>query len=240
LGEQMSIQTNLNIIITLCFLALLSACGSSTNLNAGQDLSSTGLDATKPIAKCNKTGTSTLSFKIAAQVSGSSFDPNWANLYLTNLPTGFEAGSSMINFFKGQAANDTQLGYDSTTVPFAIYDRSTSTYLNNGGAYTSLKWSDVQNLIPGVSAAAFMSRVIFVLSLNDPNSSYQVLTVTSNNISDNSIIEAIPALLPTFYANPADYAIKSNGTPRETVLKNLHPLKNQTGDFTTLASALCQ
>jgi hypothetical protein len=235
----MSIQTNVRIILTLAFLAMLSACGSSSS-PTDADLASTGTPVgEKPIAKCNKAGTSTLAYKVAAQVSGNSFDPNWANLYLTNLPTGFEAGTSYIQFFKGQAASDTTIGYNSSSVPFAIYDRTAGAYLNNSGTYTSLKWNDVKNLIAGATPASFMARVIFVLSLQDPTGAYQVLATASYNTADNATIEAIPSLLPTFHANPADYATKSNGVARETVLKNMHPLKGQSGDFATLAANLC-
>lgn len=235
----MSLQTNIRIILTLTFLALLSACGASSTPMEDANLASTGTVGEKPIAKCNKAGTATLSYKVAAQVSGASFDPNWANLFLSNLPTGFEAGTSYIQFFKGQAASDTTIGYTATSVPFAIFDRTAGAYLNNSGTYTSLKWAEVQNLIPGATPASFMARVIFVLSLQDPTGSMQVLTAASYNTANNTSIEAIPSLLPTFYANPADYATKPNGIARETVLKNLHPLKGQSGDFTTLAANLC-
>ena len=176
---------------------------------------------------------------MAAQVSGASFDPNWANVFLSNLPTGFEAGSSYIQFFKGQATSDTAIGYTATPIQFAIFDRTDGKYLNNSGTYSSLKWTDVQNLIAGATPASFMGRVIFVLSLQDPTASSTVLTAASYNSTGGAVIESVPSLLPTFNANPADYATKPNGQARETVLKNLHPLKGQSGDFAALAANLC-
>jgi hypothetical protein len=235
----MTFQTYFRIVVTLSFIAFLSACGSSNSPNETQNLSSTGTTDSKPLVRCNKAGSSTLSFKVAAQVSGAGYDPNWANVFLSNLPTGFEAETSFIAFFKGQAVSDSSISYNSTTVPFAIYDTVSQSYLNSSATYSSLKWSEVKGLISGATPASFMSRVIFVLSLQDPTGAYQVLTAQSYNVSDNSSIEAIPSLLPTFYANPADYAIKSNGGNRETVLKNMHPLKNATGDFSYQASLLC-
>lgn len=236
----MSTQTNLRILITLIFLALLTACGSSKSLPESQDFSSAGGTASKAIAKCNKAGSATLSYKTAAQISGNTFDPNFLNLYLSNLPTGFEAGTSYIQFSKGQANGDAAISYDSTAVSFAIYDRATSAYLNSGNPYTSLRWNDVKNLIPGATAASFMARALFILILQDSSGTYTVIAPASYNTADNAGIEAIPSLLPTFHANPADYAVKSNGMARESVLKNLHPLRNQSGDFNALAAVLCQ
>ncbi len=233
----MSTQTNVRILITLIFLALLTACGSSKSLPESQDFSSAGA---KAIVKCNKAGSATLSYKTAAQMPGNTFDPNFVNLYLGNLPTGFEAGTSYIQFSKGQANGDAAINYDTTAVSFAIYDRTAGAYLNSGNTYTSLRWNDVKNLIPGATPASFMARALFILVLQDSSGTYTVIAPASYNTADNTGIEAIPSLLPTFHANPVDYAIKSNGMARESVLKNLHPLKNQSGDFNALAAVLCQ
>ncbi len=240
----MNLQTQLRIVITLSFVALLSACGASNTPNASSDFASTGTSTTssvsKPLATCNKAASSDFAFKLAAQLSGLFYDPSWMNLYLTALPSSFEAQSTYIIFFKGQATSDSVLTYNTTPVPFAMWDTQTNSYLNGGQFYNSLKWSDAASLISGISASAFMSRVIFVLNLQDPSSAYQTLSASIFNISNNSGVEGIQALLPTFYANPADYAVKPTGFTRETVLQNLHPLKGQSGDFASLASSLCQ
>lgn len=229
-----------SMLASLSLATLLSACGSSTTPNDSLDFASTSIPVEKAIVKCNKAGSSTLSYKSAAQISGTGFDPNIANIYLSNLPTDFEAGQSFIQFWKGQAISDSTLGFSTTAISFAIYDRQISRYLNNGQTYSSLKWNDVKNLIPGATAANFMSRAIFVLFLQDTTGAFQVLSAASYRTSDNSVIEGVASLIPTFYANPADYATKSNGQARETVLRNLHPLKNQSGDFATLAQNICQ
>lgn len=233
----MSTQLSIRIILTLTFIALLSACGaSSAEQDSTQDLLSTGL-TDKPLVKCNKASGSSLSYKVAAQTLGSGFDPNWANLFLVSLPSGFEAGTSFVQFSKGQAVNDAMISYYASPIPFAIFDRQTSTYLS--GTYNNLKWDDVKNLISGATPTSFISRVIFVLSVQDPMSAYQVLGVASYNTVDNTTIEVVPSLLPVFYANPSDYDTKSTGYARESVLKSLHPLRGQSGNFSTLADSLC-
>lgn len=242
----MNLAVSIRLFLLFSLFTLLTACGSSRSSDQGQDLASVGaaapaaVSSEKPIAVCNKAGSSTLGFTLMAQVSGSGYDPNYANLFLRNLPTGFEAGTSFIQFSKGQATSDTTVGYATAPIKFAIFDTQTSSYLNSTQTFTSLKWSDVQNLISGATAASFMNRVIFVMLLQDPNSEFQVLTAASYASSDNSVIEAVPALLPTFYANPADYAIRANGSARQSVLKNLHPFKNETQNFANLADDLCR
>ena len=162
----MSTQTNLRILITLIFLALLTACGASSSGAGSQDVSSTGdVTPSKPIVKCNKASSTNLSYKVAAQVSGNGFDPNIANVYLSTTSAAFEAGTSYIQFSKGQPTSDSTLGYNSTPISFAIYDRQTFAYLDSAKLFTVLKWNDVKNLISGATPASFMSRVIFVLAL---------------------------------------------------------------------------
>lgn len=241
----MNIQISIRIILTLSFLALLSACGASSTTADEVDLGSAGTPpAAKPIAVCNKAISTNLSYKVAAQVSGGSFDPSWANLYLTTLPASFEAGTTNIQFHKGQANGDASIAYNPTAVPFAIFNKNTNQYLTNSAgaplSFTSLVWNDVKDLIAGATPASFVNQVIFVLSLQDPSGLYHVLAAGSYNITGGAHVESVASLLPTFYANPADYAVKSNGAARETVLRNMHPLRNQTGNFATLASQLCQ
>ncbi len=239
----MNIQTSIRILLTLTFLALLSACGASSSSQDTLDLGSNGTPTTKPLAVCNKAMSANLSYKVAAQVATGGYDPNWANLYLTNLPASFGAGTTNIQFHKGQANGDAALAYNTTAVPFGIFNRNTNQYFtNSSGAaltFSSLVWNDVKDLIPGATPATFSSQVIFVLSLQDPSSLYQVLTVGSYNITGGAHVESAASLLPTFHASPADYATKANGLSRETVLRNLHPLRNQVGNYATLASQLC-
>jgi hypothetical protein len=243
----MSLQTNIRILLTLGFLVALSACGPANTKAQSSDLGSTGTTTTttsttsnKVIATCNRASSSSTSYKIAAQMSGSTFDPSWANLTFTSIPSSFQSGTIMYQFFKGQATSDSTLTYNSSAVPFYIYDTVTGAYLSET-PYTSLKWSDVKSLISGVSSAStFLSRVIFLLSLNDSAGAYQTLSLRSYTISSGATVDIAEMLLPTFYANPSDYAYTSTGAVRESVLQNLHPLRGQTGDYATLATSLCQ
>jgi hypothetical protein len=238
----MSYQVGIRVILTLGFIALLSACGSSKsgpeqNLNFA---SQNPISSSKAIATCNKGQGNGWGYRIAAQKLGNSFDPNWAHVFMSAAPAGFEANTSYIQFFKGQATSDTQITYFGTPVQFALFDRQSNTYLASNRLFNSATWNDVKDLIPGSTVASFLSRVIFVLSLQDQTAQYQVISVGTYNLTNNAAVENVQALIPTFFANPVDYSIKSTGAPRETVLRNLHPLRSATSSFEALAQALCQ
>jgi len=222
-------------------LLLLSACGSSTSGPSETSLQSgsTGNpNPVKPIAYCNEAMGPNLSYRLLAQSFNGVSDPNWVQMRILGVPAGFDNSTTFLQFWKGQATNDTTVTFHPTPVVFSLFDTQTQTYIRSN--ITALRWSEVQTLIAGASPSTFFSRVVLVLNLQDPTGQFQVLSATSYLTASNQAQERLEALLPTFFANPQDYAFKSTGGMRESVLRNLHPLRTATSDFANLAAALCQ
>lgn len=239
---QITPKTILQTLSILSFTFLLTACGSSSPQSA--DLSSRGTGEvipTKTMSYCNKAVGSTVSYKLMAQYTNGSYDPNWAHVRLYNTPAGFDNSSVVIQFFKGFAQSDSILSMGTGAISFALYDLQTGAYLNNGASYSSLKWDDVKNLISGATVQDFKNRVMLVLYLDDSAGQYTVLRAQTAAAAGGSAIDMIDALIPAFYASPADYAYKSNGSVRESVLRNMHPFKSVVGgDYAAMALQLCQ
>lgn len=225
-------------ILILAFLLTLAACGSSKSNETTDFASRVDLNSSKALAYCNRTQATTLSYKIMAQYVGGNYDPNWAHLRLYSVPAGFETNVHYIQFWKGWASSDSQITHNTTPISFSIYDLQTQTYLKQG--LTALSWDNVKDLIPGASVSTFLSRVMFVLDLQDPNGQYTVFTAAVYGTANNVAQESADALIPAFLANPAEYAFKADGSARESVLRNMHPLRGQSGDYSALATALCQ
>ncbi|MFN8790350.1 MAG: hypothetical protein ACK5Y2_02730 [Bdellovibrionales bacterium] len=233
--------TRVRLWLLFSFVLFLSACGSSTSGPSEtvlQSSSNGNPNPTKPIAYCNEAMTPNLSYRILAQSLNGVPDPSWVQMRILGLPAGFENSTTFLQFWKGQATTDTTVTFHPTPVVFSLFDTQSQTYIRNN--ISALRWSEVQTLIAGASPAAFFSRVILVMNLQDTTGQFQVLNATSYLTASNQAQERLDALLPTFFANPQDYAFKSTGAPRESVLRNLHPLRTATADFANLAAALCQ
>ncbi len=233
----------LSLSLAVAYALLLAACGSSKSGSGASDFASwsdLGGDGSngKPIAYCNKASNDSLSYKIMAQYTGAGADPNWANLKIYSVPAGFESGSVHLQFWKGSAANDSALSFHNTPITFSIWDLNSGAYIKEN--LTSLSWSQISGLAAGASLSTFLSRVLLVLNLQDANKQFTVFNASAYLTSSNALQSSVSALLPAFYANPSDYALRSDGMARETVLRNMHPLRNQAGDFAALATALCQ
>lgn len=227
-------------ILSCAFVVTLTACGSSKKATfISEQASRTDLDAnSKPLAYCNRANGLALSYKIMAQYVDGNYDPNWAHVRLYSVPGGFDSNLNYIQFWKGAANSDTNIVHNTTPISFSVFDLQAQKYLKQG--LTVLNWNDVKDLIPGVSVSTFLSRVMLVMDLQDPSGQSTVFTAAAYGTASNALQDSANALIPAFYASPADYAYKSNGAPRESVLRNMHPLNGQSGNYSALATNLCQ
>lgn len=174
-----------------------------------------------------------------AQYTGpGTYDPNIAHVKMYTTPSGFDTNATYIQMWKASASSDSALAYNATPIRFSIYDLQDQKYVKND--VTVLRWDEIKNLYSGATVATFMDRSLFVLNLDDSSGQYTVLSVTAYTASNGQVQTNVNSLLPAFHANPADYAIKSNGQAREMVLQNLHPFKGLSGNYADMALNLCK
>lgn len=218
-------------ILTFSAVAFLTACGSSKNAVGTSDFSSRSTDtstSSKPLAYCNQVTGTEISAKLKTYTdSSSTVRMDYVNVRLTAIPSNFEDSTTYIAMWKWLANSSGNTYLDSTALKFILVNASTGQAIT--GWKNTLRWSDVSAIAKNMSysdAATFFANVNILVDLKDANGEYDVLKITNYSVSTNKAVSQADALLPLFYANPADYAYESTGAGRAQVLQDLHPLKN--------------
>lgn len=238
-GFMNTMTTSTKLTLTLVAMALLSACAPRGNSSGVSDLSSRLADSTtssKPVAYCNQTSNAGTTVKLRAYTDANGAVVNqYMILRFSELSSTFVSGSGSISMFKWLANPGGSTHIDQTALRFKIMNPSTNSSLTDWK--TSLRWSDVSltaaNLGYG-DATSFFNAMKIIVDLQDANGDYDVLKVATYN-SSNAVSSEVNALLPMFYASPADYAYEVNGSARASVLKSLHPFASQASQSTTAA-----
>ncbi|WP_374029040.1 hypothetical protein [Bdellovibrio bacteriovorus] len=236
-------------ILTMTAVAFLTACGSSNQM-ASTDLSSrvpsTSGSTSKPLAYCNQAnGEVSAKLKVYTE-SSNSVRMDLVYVRLTALPTSFKNDNSYITMWKWLANSSGSTYLDNTALRFFLIDVSTGKALTDWK--TTLRWSDVVTTASALGITdvqTFFNRVNILVDLKDANGEYDVLKIANYDVSTNKAITQTDALLPMFYANPADYAVESNGFARAQALQGLHPFASYTNQgfssaqFQSMANNFC-
>lgn len=242
-----------NSILVLTVAALLSACAPRGSDSSSMDQSSrlpepNGTSSTKALAYCNQAAGTDITAKLRAYVDPSSgiVRMDYMVLRLTALPASFSSGSSYISMWKwlSNASGNTYL--DSTPLNFMILNPKTGLALTNWK--TTVRWADVSTAASSLGysdAQSFFNAMKIVVDLKDTQGEYDVLRISSYDVSTNQSLSQVDALMPLFYANPADYAFEPNGSARSSALQALHPFKSQassgytSAQFATMSNGYC-
>jgi hypothetical protein len=210
-----STQILVRTIIYISTTALFTACGTSKSDVSGstEQSSRVEVESSKPLASCNRTDTNSFSLNVAS-VKGSDgkADLNWIKLKFNFLSSEVTQTGYYIRFFKWRVINNsTQL--DQFPLEFNSYS------LQNG-----VTNSYAMN---GVFTNQINKQNGYYLNLKDDEANpYQVLKVVIYK-NDGTIAAQGNILIPQFLANPSDYRLNSNGSPRAQLLQDMHPLKSK-------------
>lgn len=232
-------------ILLLSATAFLTACGA-TKAQEGTTNSSSVDTSSKPLSYCSQAANSDVSAKLKVYMDQSNnVRYDYVYVRLAAIPSNFQSGGSYISMWKWMANSSGSTYLDNTALNMMLVS-------NSGQALTdwksSLRWSDIQTAASnqGYSdAAAFLNNVNVLVDLKDTNGEYDVLKISNYDASTNKATSQVDALLPMFYASPADYAFEANGAARASVLQSLHPFKdyiNQgytASQFKSMAVSLC-
>lgn len=250
-GFMKSSKQIITAVLALSAAALLIGC-SPQNIAGSSEESSRVTETTvstssaKPLAYCNQGTGTEISTKMKVYQENNSIRMDLVWVRLTNLAENFKTDKSYIAMWKwlSNSAGSTYL--DSSSLQFVLVDSTNNQALT--GWKTTLRWADVAQIASGMGitdAQTFFNRVNILVDLKDAQGEYDVLKISNYDPSTNKSISQTDALLPMFYANPADYATESSGQGRAEVLKNLHPFASQTNQgfssaqFQSMANAFC-
>lgn len=223
--------TNKYLILTLAVIAGLGvvSCGpqkvtGSSSQNTSQ--SSVISTSNKPVASCSAdvAGLSDLGVKLQTYSLSGIENTNWIRVKFTKFPTTFD-NASQIAFW---AYTSDSNGNNSTPQQAQFYVESINsmnqaTRLSND--ISSVTWSDLKNMagtagISATSASVALSSITFVVKLEGSLNYSQVIMPTLY-LTGTTAGRYLSALIPKFYANPADYL--ASGKPNS--LRALHPLQ---------------
>ncbi|MFZ3231576.1 MAG: hypothetical protein WA160_15315 [Pseudobdellovibrio sp.] len=196
----------ITVLSVLTALSFLTACGNTKSQTATPTVN---LYAIKPLAYCNTSTDTNFAFNTAivndqsGQISG-----DWIKLKFNFLNANITKSGNVIKIFKWRVTG-TQTILDQSPLNLATYDFSTG---QTNSAVTTSYPADQLNGQYGL-----------YIQLNDPSVVFQAIKIVAYN-SAGAVIGNINSLIPTFYANPADYTLNSDGTPRALILQQLHAL----------------
>jgi hypothetical protein len=247
-------KTNLkNTILVVTAALALSACAPRGSDSGTSDLTSRLPDtntssSTKPLAYCNQATASDITAKLRAYVdpSTNTVRMDYMLVRLTALPANFKSDTAYISMFRWLANTSGAASLDSTALSFYIMNPNTGLAITSWK--TTLRWSDVSTAASSLGYSdptSFFAAMKIVVNIKDTNGDYDVLRIVNYELSTNKASGQVDALMPLFYANPADYATESTGAGRAAVLTSLHPFKSSissgytSSQFQSMANSYC-
>lgn len=252
-GFMISSKQFLKIFLTVSAAAFLTACGSNKNQANSSDFSSrspvstTTTSSTKPLAYCNHGAGTEINMKLKNYTdSSNTARMDFVYVRMTSLPANFKDSTTYISMWKWLSNSSGYTYLDSTSLQFILLDSSNGQALT--GWKNTLRWSDIVTTASGMGITdvqTFFDRVNILVDLKDTKGEYDVLKITNYDLSTNKAISQTDALLPLFYANPADYAYEADGSARSQVLQRLHPFSSNmnqgytTAQFQSMANDFC-
>ena len=244
----------LKLTLLLITTAMLSACGASKGTADNYDSSSrlltadvTNIDTSnRPLAYCNQSTGSQISFNTSTFQDGEIIDPNKINLKITKIPAYFSQNLNYIEFHKYMVNSAGSKMWGESRLSMNIYAISTGKLLVSGKSM--LYWRDLASAAQAVGASTpdqFFKKVRLVIQLVDPNGDYDAISAIYYSSTDDSVVSQLDGLIPAFDADPARYAYERDGSTRHSTLQALHPFKSYVGQgwtaqtYQTKAAELC-
>jgi hypothetical protein len=235
--------TNPNSLLLLSLLVgalMLSGCGSRTmgSLGSSDDFASRSPVSTG--ANCNSFSASQaqLSGKLQVYVNPlGTVVSDLIRLKITGITSNF-ASNYLLKLYRWKAYSSNATDIDQNPLTFSIWyqGRQVSNYL------TQLTVADIntvkqQNFITANSLAEFFQQT--EIYVNDLDLSWDALKVAMYSFSgsQSTVVAAVDTLIPSFAANPNDYA-----KDHPPVLQQLHPFwldRTTNIDFAAAAQSFC-
>lgn len=242
-------------LVALLVLAsfTMAGCGSGKKaVDSGSSENSSripeGDSTTKPVVKCSRISGDGITgeIRVYTDVMGRTLVDK-VRINLTNLPSTFESSDYSIRFFRWMASYPNVIFSDSTPLKLWIEKRAGSSPIT--GQLDRIQWDEIDDILTDkghsiTSMDSAFEQFSFVVDLKDPDASYDALTI--GLYKNGAAVQSINVLLPTYHANPNDYATDSRKKEaRPTVLQDLHPFKTYIDseisdeDYSGMATSLC-
>lgn len=234
--------------VTLAMTGIMAACSAPQEAaSTTVDLSSRDLSgsATKPLANCNSVTMAQLKFNtMIYRDSAGTTHYDLLQGKIQNMVETFRNGTEYVRFFRWKVDSDGTYYQDPIPLQVRVHAEDTGQAITNYQDF--IRWDMVSAYAASRglsgSAANFFTRVRILMDVRDPYADYDAITIAYYDGS-NTLLAQANMLIPTFYANPSDYATDPAGYARSTLLTALHPFAAQTGltaaNYQTMANNFC-
>jgi len=246
-----------SLLICFSFLAL-SGCGAKSTPESSTELASTTTaTSNKPSAQCNRGAKDDVEFRLMAYTDQyNNRNNSMIRLKFVQVPNEYITEGYDIHIRKWTASSTGVVRPADNEAPQYVNVRfdlkangiynvaSNWSYNQNCSTCPTLEWTNMELIAKAkgqtfTDANTFFSNYTLLLDLEDSAGDWKALQINFVN-SAGVAVRSINTLIPTFDANPADYA-----TNHPTVLQSIHPfmtMLNQgwtSTQFQTGASRYC-
>lgn len=245
-------QNTLKVALLMTVLVMLTACGAQ-KVDQGYDFSSRLPDggggggnnntANNYVLRCNEKSQNGITAKMKIFTdSAHQIRNDLMKVKITQIPASFASGD-YLQFFRWQANTANQVYLDPTPVQ-ARFETLDGKVLTNFSPV--IQWSQVSSIASasGMSdPATFLKYVQLVVDIRDPQAQFDVLKIAFYNSSNTATVN-MDMLMPSFFANPSDYAFEG-GAARSTSLQALHPFASKINQswtseqFVSMGNSFC-
>lgn len=230
------------LILTLSLVACSQKSTQSLSASISDGTRTTKSTSNKPLAYCSHNQKDELNGNTMAFSQNGSIRTDLVWLNLSSIPAQFENGE-YIQIFRWKADTTGTPFMDQTPLQFRFQSKKNSQV---GTGYSNYaRWAELSSFRQGFgenTAAGFFNSSMILVDIKDLRAEYDAIRIAVYS-SSGSVVQSLDILIPSFYANPADYAVEDSGSARSNLLQAIHPFVGQVNSdsyhFETLARDLC-
>lgn len=205
-------QKLLTVVLSFLAIGFLTSCSTKKTEQTASPLNALNITSQSAMASCNRLDNSNFSFDVGAVIDNNEqVNSNWLKVKFRYLSSDVTQQGYVLRFFKWRM-NGSTAQLDSNPLSVSSYNLSTGQTLTNPST--------------GLFATQVTSQKGYYIQLNDDSQfPYQALKMVAYK-SDGTVLAQADVLIPQFAANPNDYKLTPEGSPRPSNLQQMHPLNS--------------
>jgi hypothetical protein len=226
-------------VVILISLFLMAGCAPQFVPSSDKSATSNSSE-NKAVAKCSKDNLnqSDSSMRLMIYEDTQGIRPDFVRAKIDSLPSKWlENSKNKIQFYKHKFSTTTQTFTSSEVLSFRVeYFDGQKFQLLSAQPFNEISFEKISELVQN-DHQNDIQNVVFLIDTKDPAGEAKTMTLALYESSGGAAFLQLTALIPTFYANPKDYA-----DSKPAALAKYHPLNHLIGqgvDFESLSQSFC-
>lgn len=247
------------LLLTIVILGL-SAIGCGSNKVTAQEQTAAvstdfasrttvSTDSQKPLATCNQGSNSEMTVSLRQYEDNFGTPRNdYVRAKVNSINSTFSNTDFYIAAFRWKANASGDVFMDNTPLKIRVEKLNSQFFTPVSNYASNLNWANMNAIAEAqkvsiTSMDDFFAEFSLAIDLQDPLAEYDAIKVVV--YQGSTAVTQLDMLLPTFYANPADYKTDTQGGTRSTALQDIHPFKSMLGQswsanhYVTEAAKFC-